>query len=840
MAVTQNSYVGNGSTTTYSFTFPYLKASDVKAQLDADVTTAFTLPTATTLQFNTAPSNGAKIKIYRETSDDALTATFYAGSSVKSEDLNDNFTQNLYSTQEISARYLSNLGGTMVGDLTMGEDAEILFEGATDDAYETKLTVADPTADRTVTLPNETGTVITTGSSGVVTSTMITDGTIVDADISNTTITGSKLVNDTITATQIAANAVTASELADNAVDTNAVLDDAVTYAKIQNVTATDRVLGRDSSGAGIIEEIAPAALRTMINVEDGATADQSNAEIRAAVEAASDSNVFTDADHTKLNAIEASADVTDATNVDAAGAVMNSDASTAAMSFVVDEDNFSSDSATKVPTQQSTKAYIASYGTSTHQPLDADLTTLAGMQSGTASILAGGTALTATLTEINTVVDGKGVHTTISDSDAHYPTSGAVVDYVAAQIAPIGGLEVIANKDSFPETQPASGVVISIADAAGIVVNGSGTSTTPDTISSDATVTINNINSSFNSSTVASGVGWLVTSTGSGQIYNYHKANIKESDVVQLSDDINDFNSRYRTATNRTADGDASNDDGDLFYDQSTNKMYVHDGSAWGEVTSVGDYKLLTIEDTDGSAFDGTNQSFNLKDGSSAASITSAGQLIVSVNGVIQKPNAGTSAPAEGFAMVDGDTIIFSNAPGAGASVFVTQIGSATTVNTPATNSVAEATIQTNVVSEEKLKVSNGPTNGYFLQAQSGASGGLTWAEADTTTIPVADESTDTSCNVVFVTAATGSLPPKTGTNLTFNSNTGQLSATSYAGDGSALTGVASSSANGTMYKNTLSITDAHTIAATEGAHSVGPISVGNTVTVSGRWVIS
>ena len=42
--------------------------------------------------------------------------------------------------------------------------------------------------------------------------------------------------------------------------------------------------------------------------IESGATADQSNAEIRAAVEAASDSNVFTDADHSKLNGIEASA----------------------------------------------------------------------------------------------------------------------------------------------------------------------------------------------------------------------------------------------------------------------------------------------------------------------------------------------------------------------------------------------------------------------------------------------------------------------------------------------------------------------------------------------------
>ena len=60
--------------------------------------------------------------------------------------------------------------------------------------------------------------------------------------------------------------------------------------------------------------------------IEASATADQTDAEIRTAVEAATDSNVFTDADHSKLNAIEASADVTDATNVTAAGALMDSE----------------------------------------------------------------------------------------------------------------------------------------------------------------------------------------------------------------------------------------------------------------------------------------------------------------------------------------------------------------------------------------------------------------------------------------------------------------------------------------------------------------------------------
>ena len=50
-------------------------------------------------------------------------------------------------------------------------------------------------------------------------------------------------------------------------------------------------------------------------------------------------------------------------------------------------------------------------------------------------------------------------------------------------------------------------------------------------------------------------------------------------------------------------------------------------------------------------------------------------------------------------------------------------------------------------------------------------------------TTITVADESSDTTCNVLFTTAATGDLGPKTGTNLTFNSSTGALTATSFVG---------------------------------------------------------
>ena len=109
----------------------------------------------------------------------------------------------------------------------------------------------------------------------------------------------------------------------------------------------------------------------------------------------------------------------------------------------------------------------------------------------------------------------------------------------------------------------------------------------------------------------------------------------------------------------------------------------------------------------------------------------------------------------------------------------------------------IVNADIADDTITEAKLDVSNNPTNGQFLQAQSGEGGGLTWASVANvpTTITVADESSDASCNVLFVTDATGDLAPKTGTNLTFDSSgagvlsIGAVTATTFNGD---LTGTA------------------------------------------------
>jgi hypothetical protein len=80
----------------------------------------------------------------------------------------------------------------------------IVFEGATADAYETTLQVTDPTADRTITLPNATGTVITTGNLsditniGVFTSTITMEGSSAD-DHELTLSAGNPTADRTIT-----------------------------------------------------------------------------------------------------------------------------------------------------------------------------------------------------------------------------------------------------------------------------------------------------------------------------------------------------------------------------------------------------------------------------------------------------------------------------------------------------------------------------------------------------------------------------------------------------------------------------------------------------------------
>ena len=117
MAVTENTYTGNGSTTNYSITFPYLEKTDVKVSLNGSLTTSYTFANATTISFISAPANGSKIRIYRDTSLESLYANFFSGSAIRAGDLNNNFLQSNYSAQEVRSRNLDPSNAVFTGNV---------------------------------------------------------------------------------------------------------------------------------------------------------------------------------------------------------------------------------------------------------------------------------------------------------------------------------------------------------------------------------------------------------------------------------------------------------------------------------------------------------------------------------------------------------------------------------------------------------------------------------------------------------------------------------------------------------------------------------------------------
>jgi len=123
-------YSGTGSKTLFPFTFKYLEESDVKVSVDGSVktqTTDYTFANATTISFNSAPDSGTdNIRIYRDTNVDELKATFFPGSSIRADDLNDNLTQNNYAVQEIKAYTWDNETSTIHSDETwVSSDTQI-------------------------------------------------------------------------------------------------------------------------------------------------------------------------------------------------------------------------------------------------------------------------------------------------------------------------------------------------------------------------------------------------------------------------------------------------------------------------------------------------------------------------------------------------------------------------------------------------------------------------------------------------------------------------------------------------------------------------------------------
>jgi len=64
-------------------------------------------------------------------------------------------------------------GGVVISSGALEIPTQIIFEGSVADGFETTLTLTNPTSDRTITLPNVSGTVVTTGDTASVSLTML-------------------------------------------------------------------------------------------------------------------------------------------------------------------------------------------------------------------------------------------------------------------------------------------------------------------------------------------------------------------------------------------------------------------------------------------------------------------------------------------------------------------------------------------------------------------------------------------------------------------------------------------------------------------------------------------
>ena len=361
MATTTQSYTGDGvkgvaGQTQLTFDFPYIKQSDVKVSLNGVTldTTKYTFPTATSIQFNAgtatstqeasgAPKSGVDILFYRQTDVDSAKAIFATGSGIRAKDLNNNIDQALFALQEVqdivrseeiedSAITSAKIKDDSIVNADVNSAAAIDGTKISPDFGSQHVTTTGHLNSEKINIASlapiinfsdsnnnpDYRIVVQSGEFKVQHTTggntdklkINTDGHIDVGDLDvagNINVTGNLDVDTNITVD----GTVDGRDIAADGTK----LDTIETNAKDDQTASEIRTLVEAASDSNVFSDADHGKLN---DIEANATRDQTDAEIRTAVENATDSNVFTDADHTKLNGISAGADVTSTNSIGA------------------------------------------------------------------------------------------------------------------------------------------------------------------------------------------------------------------------------------------------------------------------------------------------------------------------------------------------------------------------------------------------------------------------------------------------------------------------------------------------------------------------------------------
>ncbi len=629
-----------------------------------------------TITFNSALPSGAVVFCERRTRDaDSSYTSFASGSTIRATDLNNSSTESNFTGQDARNKAL-DLEGSIFGGIQPSING-----------------VAQPFVNSSKIIDGSIATADIADSA--ITSAKLADGTIVTGDIADGLVTTAKIAADAVNGTKIADDSINSEHYVDGSIDTVHIADSQVTTAKLNdNAVTTAKITADAVTGAKIAD-------------------DQINSEHY--VDGSIDTAHIADAQITTAKIVDANV-TTAKIAADAINGTKIADDSINSEHYVdgsIDTAHIADSQVTtaKIADANVTAAKIASNAVTTDKIQDGELTTLAGMQSTTASNLASATALTASTAELNQL-DGITLETSVTtSSDTRIPTSKAVNDLVLSVTNALGGFVAIANETSFPTANPdpsnGAGTVVSISQlASGLAVNGSGVATISNGAGSGNTVTINGFPTSLVSQTLPATSGLQVQTTSTLHTYTFHKQLASAADIQAISATVNSFSNRYRVSASAPT---SSLDGGDLWYDTTNSKLMVYSSqnSAWEESSAIGNFFICTLSSSSstggGSATaNGTAYRFTISNAPQSAQ-----SLIVSVDGVVQKPNAGSSQPSEGFVLV-GNDIIFGSAPVNGASIFVTAIGSTVGIGTPSDNTVTTAILQNGSVTTAKIVDAN------------------------------------------------------------------------------------------------------------------------------------